>query len=68
MRRKPTKGEIAARASELYQQHGSRGGRAQSAWLQATRELEAEEASAESAEVRPAPCARPKKRKSRRGS
>jgi hypothetical protein len=68
MRRKPTKGEIAARAHELYEQHAAQGGPAQSAWLQATRELEAEEASAESSEIRPGPRARTKRRKRRKGS
>jgi hypothetical protein len=52
MRRKPTEAEIAAHAYELYAQHGARDGRAMSDWLQAKRELEAAEMSAESAEVR----------------
>jgi hypothetical protein len=55
MRRRPTEEEIAARAYELYEQHGAVEGRALDDWLQAKAELEAAETSAESREVRPKP-------------
>jgi hypothetical protein len=66
MRRKPTEEEIAARARELHEQHGGRHERALSDWLQARRELEAVQISAESAEVRPKPRIRARKRSSAR--
>lgn len=51
MRRRPTEEEIAARAYELYEQHGAAEGRALDDWLRAEGELAAAETSAESAEV-----------------
>jgi hypothetical protein len=51
MRRKPTEEEIAARAHELYQQHGAVEGRSIGDWLRARAELAAAEVSGESAEV-----------------
>jgi formate-dependent nitrite reductase cytochrome c552 subunit len=63
MRRRPTEEEIAARAYELYEQHGEVQGRALDDWLQAKAELEAAETSAESKEV----LSKPRRAQSRRG-
>ena len=51
IRREPTDEEIAARAHEIYEQHGRTEGRALQDWLQAKAELEAAEVSAETDEV-----------------
>jgi hypothetical protein len=48
IRREPTTEEIAARAYELYEQHGRVEGRAVEDWLEAKAELEAAEVAAES--------------------
>ena len=48
IRREPTNEEIAARAYEIYEQHGRVEGRAIEDWLEAKAELEAAEAAAES--------------------